>query len=200
MNIKVSKLHKIIGIFLTLPLLGWILTGAIFIIQPGYQGAYHQIKIKTYPLSSSFIITPQEQWLEIKLVRSILGEHLLVLDNSQWSNLDPLTLKPAAKLNKEQTSLLINDALSVDVMRYGEIVEIIDQRAVTSTDVEINLNWDSLTLRQSGSDTKFINWLYKVHYLQWFGIKTVNQYFAVFSLALLLLLASCGVYLTFRKR
>jgi len=101
LNLKINKLHKTIGLFLTLPLLGWILTGAVFIIQPGYQGAYHQLKIKTYPLSSFYNFVPQSQWLEVKLVRSILGEHLLVLENSQWSNLNPLTMKPAAKLNKK---------------------------------------------------------------------------------------------------
>ena len=38
-------LHKIIGVVLLLPLLGWAATGAIFFIKPGYAGAYEQLAI-----------------------------------------------------------------------------------------------------------------------------------------------------------
>jgi len=51
------RLHKIIGLVLILPMLGWTFTGLIFFIKPGYKGAYEQLALKTYPLEKNLYFT-----------------------------------------------------------------------------------------------------------------------------------------------
>ena len=47
------KLHRLVGIVMLLPFVGWAITGAIFFIKPGYGGAYEALAIKTYPIETT---------------------------------------------------------------------------------------------------------------------------------------------------
>ena len=72
---SVRLIHRIIGIVLLLPLLGWAITGAFFFIKPGYDGAYEVLAVKTYPLEGGEVVRPQAGWREARMVRTILGAH-----------------------------------------------------------------------------------------------------------------------------
>ena len=50
---KIRSLHRLIGILLLLPFVGWAVTGAIFFLKPGYAGAYDLLAVKTYPLDAA---------------------------------------------------------------------------------------------------------------------------------------------------
>lgn len=45
---KTRKLHRVIGLVMLLPLFGWAITGFIFFLKPGYEGAYELLQLKTY--------------------------------------------------------------------------------------------------------------------------------------------------------
>jgi hypothetical protein len=195
---KTRKLHKLIGLVLVLPMLGWTITGIVFFVKPGYQGAFEQLSIKSYPLSQSLTITPQGNWQEVKVVKTILGDHLLVKTNNKSAHLDPLSLLAKSEPTPLQFEALLNDAFSQNEARYGEIERVNGLSVQTSTGVEVTLDWNSLRLSQKGQDTQLINLLYQIHYLQWTPYKGLNQVLGMFGLVLLISLTLLGVRVYFK--
>jgi hypothetical protein len=196
---KSRKLHQVIGLILVLPMLGWTITGIIFFIKPGYQGAYEQLSVKTYPLSNSLIIRPYNEWQEVRLVKTILGDHLLVKSNNKIEHLEPDSLLPNPVPSETEFKALLLDAFASNNERYGEVIKLDGLSAQTNTGVEIKLDWNNLRLSQKGQDTQLINLLYKVHYLQWTSHKGLDQVLGIFGLILLILLTILGVRLYLKK-
>lgn len=197
--IKSNKLHKIIGLILVLPMLGWTCTGMIFFIKPGYQAAYESLEVKTYPISDSLTIKPKSDWQKISLVKTILGEHLLVKTADKPLHLAPKSLVDKALPSEQEFTALLSDAFNGS-SRYGDIVSINGLSARTSTGIEVKLDWQSLRLSQKGQDTALINLLYKIHYLQWTGHKAIDQVLGILGLILLITLTVLGVRLYAKKR
>ena len=180
---------------LLLPLLGWAATGAIFFIKPGYAGAYEQLAIKTYPLEGGESIRAQAGWREGRLVRTVLGTHVLARTDAGWRNLDPSSLQPAPIPGEEGLLRLLRDAFTANPDRYGKIVRLVDRTATTDTGVEVVLDWDRLSLQQKGKDTARIETLYRIHYLQWTGNRTADRFVGAIGLLLLVALTLLGARL-----
>ncbi|ARD44488.1 hypothetical protein A3Q33_09315 [Colwellia sp. PAMC 21821] len=181
-------------------MVGWTLTGLVFFIKPGYQGAYEQLSVKKYPLGQSLTITPQENWQEIKLVQTVLGQHLLVKANNKSEHLDPVSMLVKPEPTTLEFTTLLNDAFASNKVRYGEIVSTNGLSAHTSTGVDVALNWKSLRLSQTGQDTQLINLLYQIHYLQWTPFKALNQVLGIVGLVLLISLTFLGVRIYIKPR
>lgn len=194
------KLHKIIGLILVLPMLGWTITGIIFFIKPGYQGAYEQLSVKTYPLSDSLMVRPKSEWQEVRLVNTTLGDHLLVKLPNKTMHLEPVSLAVKATPSEQEFKMLLRDAFTSNSERYGDILSVNGLSAKTSTGVEVKLDWANLRLSQTGQDTALINLLYKIHYLQWTPYKGVNQVLGILGLMLLILLTMLGIRLYTKKK
>lgn len=194
------KLHKIIGLILVLPMLGWTITGIIFFIKPGYQGAYEQLSVKTYPLSDSLMVRPKSEWQEVRLVNTTLGDHLLVKLPNKTMHLEPVLLAVKATPSEQEFKMLLRDAFTSNSERYGDILSVNGLSAKTSTGVEVKLDWANLRLSQTGQDTALINLLYKIHYLQWTPYKGVNQVLGILGLMLLILLTMLGIRLYTKKK
>lgn len=199
-----AKLHRWLGIILVLPLLAWALTGAVFILKPGYEGAYDRPQLKTYPLPIALTISPQADWLEARALRTVLGEHLLVKTADGWQHLD-MQGQPNPVPNRAALIRLVQDAVESNPQRYGEVGDVNFATApvlalTTSTGITLTLDWNSFQLSQRGADTGVINLLYKIHYLQWFGVKTLNIVWALVTLTLLLLATWLGVQLFTQRR
>ena len=75
---KIRGLHRILGIILILPFPGWVATGLFFSIKPGYKGAYESLKPAIRALENLPHIQGDGNWLEYRMVRTVLGLHLLV--------------------------------------------------------------------------------------------------------------------------
>jgi len=95
--------------------------------------------------------------------------------------------------------LLLKDAFSANPRRYGEIVSISDSTARTSTGVQVRLDWTTLTLQQQGTDTAWIDLLYKIHYLQWTGFKSVDKAIGFVGLILVMSLTVLGAALALKR-
>ena len=196
---KVRSVHRIIGIILLLPFFGWAITGFIFFIKPGYSAAYESLSPKTYPLDS-VMIASDTTWKEFRYFRTILGGHLIVRTDSGWVHLDPATRKPRIKPNETEIKQLLADAFTVNPLRYGEVSSISEQTIKTNTDIEVQLDWNRVSLYQKGKDTDRIDWFYKIHYLQWTGIKSVDKVVGVVGLILVMVLAGLGAWLTVKRK
>jgi hypothetical protein len=189
------RLHRILGLVMLLPLVGWAVTGAIFFTKPGYGAAYDALAVKTYPLDGPLILQPDPAWREVRYLRTILGPHLIARTGQGWIQLDPGTRHPAAPPADEDIRRLIADAFTANPTRYGRIIGLEGTEATTDTGAVVTLDWNRLTLQQRGRDTGRIDLLYRVHYLQWTGQKTVDRALGLGGLILLIALTAFGARL-----
>lgn len=192
------KLHTILGLTLLLPFLAWIVTALVFYIKPGYAGAYEFLVPKTYPLAGAFRAPTDSAWHEARLVRTVLGTHLLVRTAAGWEQRDPVTgaLRPAP--GPGDVRALVADAIRENPPRYGAVGSVAGETVETTTGVTITLDWPRLGLSQRGPDTDRIDLLYRVHYLQWTGVPVIDRVLGPAGLALLLALCLLGVRLALR--
>lgn len=196
---KLRKLHRLLGVVLLLPFFGWALTGLVFFLKPGYAAAYEVLTPKTYPLTEAVSVQPEASWREVRYVRTILGDHLLVRSTEGALHLDPKTKQPRSRPNETELKLLLRDAFSVNPTRYGEVTSINGDSISTSTGIRVMLDWSSLSLQQRGPDTDRIDWLYRVHYLQWTGFKNIDKVLGLTGLGLVLILTTLGAVLAFKR-
>jgi len=196
---KARTSHKVIGVVLILPFLGWAVTGFIFFLKPGYAGAYEILKPRTYPLTGAASIIPQSEWLEYRYFKTVLGDHLIARTEKGWLHLNPANGQPRSGPTRGEIELLLKDAFTANPLRYGEISDISGQTARTSTGVEVTLDWNTLSLQQRGSDTDRIDLLYRVHYLQWTGVKGIDKALGLIGLTLVMVLTGLGAWLAIRR-
>ena len=182
-----------------LPFAAWAITGAIFLLKPGYAGAYELLQVRTYPLGDVAAIKPDPTWLEYRRLRTVLGEHVLVRTEQGWRQLDPLSLQPLASPPVEQLEVLVSDALPPASSRYGYLKNVDGATATTDTGVRITLDWNRLTLSQRGADTDWIDRLYKIHYLQWTSVPTIDKVLGGGGILLVLVLSLLGARLLFDR-
>ena len=194
------KLHRIAGLLMMIPFLAWAITGAIFFFKPGYASAYETLQPKTYPMEGDVVLKADPSWLEARCMRTVLGDHLLVRTGGGWSQLDPRSLQARALPDDDQMRVLLGDAFSKNPERYGRIASIEGSEALTSTGVQVSLNWSQMSLSQRGPDTDRIDLLYKIHYLQWTGFPIANKVIGLTGIALVLILTGLGARLFFASR
>ena len=195
----VRKLHRVIGIVMMLPFLGWAVTGTIFFLKPGYGAAYDALPIKMYPLDGTISVRPDPAWREVRHLRTILGPHLLVRTDKGWAHLDPVTQQPLAAPREDDVKRLLADAFTINPSRYGQVVSLKEKVATTDTGAVVTFDWNRMALQQRGRDTDRIDRIYKIHYLQWTGEKTVDKVLGLAGLVLLITLTGLGVRLAFRR-
>jgi hypothetical protein len=196
---KVRTLHRTIGLILLLPFFGWAITGLVFFIKPGYAGAYESLNLKTYPLNGAPPISPDSSWLESRYLRTVLGDHLLVRNISGWHHLNAADKQPRRLPSESELKSLLQEAFSANHSRYGNISRVSGETAWTDTGVEVKLDWNRMSLEQKGKDTDRIDLLYRIHYLQWTGIKTVDRIVGFTGIALVMALTTLGAWLAFKR-
>ena len=195
----IRKLHRIAGIVMLLPLIGWAVTGAFFFLKPGYAGAYELLQVKTYPLETTIALQPDPSWLEVRVEKTILGDHLLARTSKGWLHVDPRTFEPRAEPSADEIRTLVTDAFSANPARYGSVATVEGNNIATDTGVRVTLDWNRLSLAQRGRDTNSIDKIYKIHYLQWTGIESVDKVLGALGILLTLTLSLLGARLFLRK-
>ena len=192
--------HRIVGLVMLLPFIGWAVTGAIFFLKPGYGAAYDLVAVKAYPIDAPLSVEANPEWLEVRYLKTILGHHLLVKTATGWQHLDPATRQPRPVPATDQLTALLNDALSANPQRYGHVATVEASAFTTDTGVRGTFNWNRLALTQRGADTDRIDRIYKIHYLQWTGIESVDRVLGAVGLACIVLLTALGLKLFLARR
>ena len=192
------RLHRLAGLVLLLPMLGWAGTGAIFFLKPGYDDAYSSLTVKTYPLEAPLAVKVPPDWLEVRYLRTVLGPHLLARTATGWNQFDPVTLASRQAPGESDVRVLLREAIADNPVRYGTIDAIDGTNATTTTGARLNLDWNQLSLSQRGRDTDRIDWFYKVHYLQWTGIATIDDVLGLTGLSFIVVLSVLGGRLLLR--
>jgi hypothetical protein len=200
---KARRIHRLLGLILLLPCLAWAATGLLFHWKPGWSEAYAQLSPKTYPLNGvEPRVAPDPGWIEMRRLRTILGEHLLVRTDKGWRQLDVASGGPREAPSEPDRIALFEDAIAADPGRYGSIESIEGWTATTTTGVEISLDWKTMRFRQTGADTRRIDLLYRIHYLQWTGTKWGDRALplvGLIGLSALALLGLLGLRLVLRN-
>lgn len=193
MQMNTRRLHKTIGLILLLPFFGWTVTGLIFYLKPGYADAYDLLVPRTYPLDTAVVLPSVSGWHEVRYLKTILGLHMLVRTDSGWQQVHPQTLRRRTVASEEQLRQLVADAFTANAQRYGHIARIAGDTVWTDTRVEVILDWNSLSFQQRGKDTDRIDLFYKIHYLQWTGVRTLDRVVGLAGVLLVIALAVLGV-------
>lgn len=194
---RTRRLHRALGLLLTLPILLWASTGLLFHVKPGWEGAYASLAPAAQPLAGTIAIPAGADWLELRALRTSLGEHWLVRTPNGRLHLDAAG-KPFSRPSSERLAPWIDEALAADPARYGMVLGPDPDDAegfVTATGVHVGLDWDTLRLSQRGPDTARIDALYRLHYLQWTGVPSVDRPLALLGLVGLVGLAGLGLRL-----
>lgn len=197
---KSRGLHRLIGITMLVPFFAWAITGLIFSIKPGYSSAYETLQTKTYPLDGEVLIKTDPEWLEFRYMKTVLGMHLLAKTSEGWLHLDAATRSPKPSPGDEETRSLVQDAMSANPQRYGKIVNVAGNKITTDTGTQITLDWNRLSLAQRGPDTDRIDLLYRIHYLQWTGLPSLDRVIGITGIVLILILSALGLRLFFVSR
>ena len=81
---KLRTVHRLLGLLLLLPLLAWCVTGVLFHVKPGWSEAYAGLSLDLQPLQDLPPVTPDPEWREVRRLRTVLGDHLLVRTDAGW--------------------------------------------------------------------------------------------------------------------
>lgn len=194
------KLHRLTGILLLLPFVAWASTAVFFLVRPAYEQAYEQLAVRQLPLTEPYTIVPAAEWGEFRLFRTVLGDHLMVREAKRWQHLHAATREPWPQPDNGSLQRLLEDAFSANPSRYGRIQTIENNTAVTDTGVQITINWDVMSLYQTGRDTYWINKVYDIHYLRWTGYRPFDDVFGLFGLFLLVYMTYSGARMAFWRK
>ncbi len=186
--------HRLLGLTLSGPFLIWALTGLLFFLKPGWGPAYAPLNVGLYPLRAGTHPTPPG-CLESRRLRTVLGEHLLVRDADGWRQLDPVTLDPRPAPQTADVWRLFADAIRSDSTRYGGVVSCDSLRAETTHGKQLWLDWSQLSMSQRGPDTDRIDFLYRLHYLQWTGHPGLDALLGIAGLLGIVGLTALGLLL-----
>ena len=195
----VRRVHRLLGLVLLLPICAWVVTGAIFFLKPGYAGAYEMLSVRARSLPAMRAASLPEGTMEARILRTAIGDHLLIRTAAGWLQRDPATMHVRPVPSPQEVRALVADAVRGKA-RYGDIATVRGLTARTSTGVAIDLDWSTLSLSQRGPDTDRIDMFYRIHYLQWTGIKVLDRVLGGVGLVLMLALTLLGLRLAFGGR
>ncbi len=209
-----ARAHRWLALGLVIPLLVWSVTGLVFHLKPGWARAYDQLdEARPGPLDLAAVTAiaslpgPATGWTasRVELFDSALGPlyRVTILDGSALYD---------ARTGARRSPLAVADArsLAVDAVArsehhaaYGDPVEVREApaefRIQFSGGAVVRIGRDDGRLTQRGADTERIDWLYRLHYLQWTGNRAIDRVIAGAGLGLIWLAAVPGLVLAARR-
>ncbi|AKU93204.1 hypothetical protein [Vulgatibacter incomptus] len=209
---RTARLHRIAGLALLAPLLAWTATGLLFLVKPGWGGAYELLDpfgdgaldpSELLPLAA---IQEAQGATAVELRASALGPLFRIHRRDQVVLVHAQTGTVLSPLDGRAVEAIARDAASRSTAadRYGEV----RSADLTASDgvvrfaggAVVRVGRHDLALAQSGPDTAWIDRLYELHYLRWTGIEALDRALAIAAIGGTWMLAFAGVFLLRRKR
>ena len=206
------RIHRILGAVLVLPLLLWTGTGLLFLVKPGWSGAYEMLSaFRDEPLAPQDLVPlaaiDGAHPSRAELGTTVLGPVYRMREADGTERLvDARSGATISPLDQELCAQVAADAASraQASSRYGTISSTrVDGDAVWVTftgGAAVRVGRSSLSVSQSGSDTALIDALYRVHYLQWTGIAGIDRTLELAAIVGTWALAGLGVWLLRKSR
>lgn len=204
-----ARIHRWLAIVLVVLLVVWSATGLLFHLKPGWNRAYDQLTAERREgeLRASELVplASLHGAHRIELFDTALGPLYRVTAGDETTLVDARTGRTRSPLTIDDARALASDAIAHSAYRddYGDIAGIdateqtVQVRCAGGPIVEVGRG--DARLSQRGPDTDRIDWLYRIHYLQWTGHATLDRLLAVIGLALIWAVMIPGVVL-FVKR
>ena len=204
------SLHRWLAIVLVAPLVVWSITGLLFHLKPGWSRAYDMLDVERSDSRlngtqlSALILIGEASIQHADVFDTAIGPLTRVTTAKGTSLYEVTTGKQRSPLSEADARTLAIDAISRSPHRaeYGE------PGAVTTTDDRVRIAFEHATvdvgrmdarISQRGADTDRIDWLYRIHYLQWTGNTTIDRMLAVIGLLLIWAVLIPGLVLFVRK-
>ncbi|MBA3462670.1 MAG: PepSY domain-containing protein [Deltaproteobacteria bacterium] len=204
-----AKAHRWLAILLVVLLAVWSVTGLLFHLKPGWSRAYDMLSAERRgPLQPSKLValsTVGDDITGLELIDTALGPIYRVSTSQGTSLVDATTGAKKSPLSLADARTLVADAISRSshAATYGELetADLGDSKVAIACSggrtIEISRNDGRIS--QRGRDTDRIDWLYRIHYLQWTGNKTFDRAFSIFGLALIWAVVFPGLVLFVRR-
>ena len=210
--------HRIAAILVALPLLLWTATGLLFLYKPGWGPAYEPLSVARSEgqLSLESLVAPGalatlrgagrgavrrvELWPTVSgpVYRIERGAGVLLVDAATGAVLSPLGESLGRRWVEDAVSRSAHPA------SYGEVREVTLEGGQLHVDyvsgARVSLNRQDGKLRRGGPDRRRIDWLYRVHYLQWTGVEGLDRALALGAIAATWVTTLLGVLLWRRPR
>ena len=204
-----AKAHRWLAIVLVVLLAVWSVTGVLFHLKPGWSRAYDMLSAERGgPLHPSKLValsTVGDDITGLELIDTALGPLYRVSTAQGTSLVDATNGSRRSPLSLADGRALVADAISRSphAAAYGafESADLRDASVVIaySGGQTIEVGRSDARISQRGGDTDRIDWLYRIHYLQWTGNKTFDRAFAIFGLALIWAVVLPGLVLFVRR-
>ena len=172
-----ARLHRWLAIGLVAFLVVWSVTGLLFHLKPGWDRAYDMLSVERG---------------KTETLDTVVGP--LVRTNGRL----------ATPLSEADARALALDAIARSPFHadYGEVTSVASVGDVVRVELAhatVEVGRDDARIRQHGKDTERIDWLYRIHYLQWTGNPSIDKVLAVLGLALIWAVMIPGLVLFVRR-
>ena len=210
-----ARAHRWLAIVLVGPLVVWSISGLLFHLKPGWGRAYEMLSAERdgSALRARELAAPGaiEAALggglatRLELFDSALGPLVRVATADGPELVDAVTARRRSPLSEADARALAVDAVARSPHRaaYGAPAEVrTDDRAVWvrfDGGPTVRVGRRDARLSQRGPDTERIDWLYRIHYMQWTGNAAVDRVLAVAALALIWAVLAPGLVLFVRR-
>lgn len=204
-----AKAHRWLAILLVVLLAVWSVTGLLFHLKPGWSRAYDMLSAERGgPLHPGTLAAPSvvgDGVTSFELIDTALGPLYRVTGAGGAALYDAQTGAKRSPLALADAKALALDAVarSAHASEYGplETADLRGERAVIAfsggATVEVGLT--DARMSQRGGDTDRIDWLYRIHYLQWTGNRSIDKVLAIGGLALIWAVVVPGLVLFVRR-
>ncbi len=208
-----ASVHRTLAIALVVLLVVWSITGLLFHLKPGWDRAYDQLAVeRPGPLKLAAIVPAPAVEValagaaieRITLFDTQLGPLYRVSTATGTELVDATTGRKRSPLSVPEAEALIADAVARSPHRaaYGAPHKThADDRSVKIefADSMVTIGRSDARISQTAESTRRIDWLYRIHYLQWTGNKTIDRAFAMLGLALIWAVMIPGIMLFVRR-
>lgn len=204
-----AAVHRWLAIVLVVLLAVWSVTGLLFHLKPGWDRAYDMLSVERGgPMHPDKLVAPSTAGAEVtglELIDTAIGPLYRVTTSSETRLVDATTGRTRSPLSTEDAHTLVADAIARSAHHdaYGALTNTTTNPTSviyeTAGGVTIELDRGGARISQRGRDTDRIDWLYRIHYLQWTGNKTIDRAFAVAGLALIWAVIVPGLVLFVRR-
>jgi hypothetical protein len=207
----VPRFHRWSAIVLVVLLVVWSITGLLFHIKPGWSRAYDQLAVErparlaladVQPLAALAV----NDATRVELFDSAIGPLYRVTTATGTRLVDARTAQVRSPLSEADARTLALDAVARSPFagEYGAVTSASASEATVSLAFSggplVEVGRDDGRISQHGGDTDRIDWLYRIHYLQWTGNRVVDRVLALAGLALIWAVMIPGVVLFIRRR
>lgn len=178
-----AAVHRWCAIVLVALLVVWSVSGLLFHLKPGWDRAYDLLsaeRSKTETLDTA--------------IGPLIRHHSVLVDAAGV---------PRA-LTDDDAKVLVADAVarSPYAAAYGAVTRVShDEKSIRLdyTHATVTVDRTSARMSQRGADTDRIDWLYRIHYLQWTGNTAIDRVLAIAGLLLIWAVMIPGVVLFMRR-